>query len=48
MFIVEDSGEVGTFEHDIFKITINSTESYEQNLVHSDDPWYLNKLSCDL
>lgn len=44
MFIIEDSGEIGEFEYDIFKITIKSMESYENNLIHADDPWYLNKL----
>jgi GT2 family glycosyltransferase len=45
MFIIEDSGEVGEFEHDIFKFTIKSMESYESKLIHADDPWYLNKLN---
>lgn len=45
MFIIEDSGEVGEFEHDIFKFTIKSMESYEDKLIHADDPWYLEKLS---
>lgn len=44
MFIIEDSGEIGEFEYDIFKITIKSMESYENNLIHAGDPWYLNKL----
>jgi glycosyltransferase involved in cell wall biosynthesis len=44
MFIIEESGEIGTFEYDIFKITIKSMESYEKNLIHADDPWYLSKL----
>lgn len=44
MFIIEDSGEVGEFEYDIFKITIKSMESYEKNLIHADNPWYINQL----
>lgn len=44
MFIIEDSGEVGEFEYDIFKFTIKSMDSYEKNLINADDPWYLNKL----
>lgn len=44
MFIIEDSGEVGEFEHGIFKFTIKSMESYENKLINADDPWYLNKL----
>jgi len=32
--IITESGEVGTFELDIFKITINNLETYEHNLIH--------------
>jgi glycosyltransferase involved in cell wall biosynthesis len=32
--IIEESGEVGEFELDIFKIKINAMNTYEQNLVH--------------
>jgi glycosyltransferase involved in cell wall biosynthesis len=32
--IIQDSGEIGTFELDIFKIIINSLETYEQNLIY--------------
>jgi hypothetical protein len=31
--IITESGEVGTFELDIFKITINSLESFEKDLI---------------
>jgi hypothetical protein len=31
--IIHDSGEVGEFELDIFKITIKSLETYEHNLI---------------
>ena len=31
--IITESGEVGTFELDIFKITINNLESFEKNLI---------------
>jgi len=44
MSIIEDSGEIGQFEYDIFNITINSIESYENKLIDADDSWYLNKL----
>jgi glycosyltransferase involved in cell wall biosynthesis len=44
MFIIEDSGEVGEFEYDIFKFTIKSLESYESKLIHSDDQWYTSQL----
>ena len=42
--IIQNSGEIGDFEYGIFKITIKSMESYEKNLIHADDPWYLSKL----
>lgn len=32
--IITESGDVGTFELDIFKITITSLDTYEHNLVH--------------
>jgi glycosyltransferase involved in cell wall biosynthesis len=32
--IIKDSGDIGTFELDIFKITINSLETYEHTLIH--------------
>jgi glycosyltransferase involved in cell wall biosynthesis len=32
--IITESGEIGTFELDCFKITINSMETYEENLIH--------------
>jgi hypothetical protein len=32
--IITESGEIGTFELDCFKITINSMETYEKNLIH--------------
>jgi hypothetical protein len=31
--IIHDSGEIGEFELDIFKITINSLETYEHTLI---------------
>lgn len=31
--IITESGEIGTFELDCFKITINSVETYEKNLI---------------
>jgi glycosyltransferase involved in cell wall biosynthesis len=45
MFILEDSiTEIGEFEYDIFKITVNSLETHEKKLIHADDLWYLKKL----
>jgi glycosyltransferase involved in cell wall biosynthesis len=35
--IIKDSGDIGTFELDIFKITINSLETYEHTLIHLTD-----------
>jgi glycosyltransferase involved in cell wall biosynthesis len=32
--IITDSGEVGSFELDIFKITVNNLNTYEHDLVH--------------
>jgi glycosyltransferase involved in cell wall biosynthesis len=32
--IIAESGEIGTFELDIFKITINNMTTYEHNLIH--------------
>jgi len=31
--IITESGEVGTFELDCFKITINNMQTYEKNLI---------------
>ena len=39
--IIEDNGEVGTFELDIFKITINSIVDYRKDLITIKDPNYL-------
>lgn len=45
MFILEDSvKEIGEFEYDIFKFTVNSIKSYNNKLIHADDPWLLEKL----
>ena len=42
--IIKDSGEVGKFNLDIFTITINSLEEYQNRLVNINDEWYNNKL----
>lgn len=42
--IIENTGEIGEFEYDIFKLNIKSMESYEQKLICSNDNWYLSKL----
>lgn len=42
--IIKESGDVGEFELDIFKITINSLEEYQNSLISLDDPYYTDKL----
>lgn len=42
--IFEDSGEVGTFELDIFNITINKMEEFQYRLVNVSDRYYTEKL----
>jgi glycosyltransferase involved in cell wall biosynthesis len=42
--IIKESGEIGTFELDIFKITINSLQTYEKELITLDSPHYLKQL----
>lgn len=42
--IISQSGEIGDFELDIFKISICSTETYEHNLVTLDSKYYTDQL----
>lgn len=42
--IIAESGEVGDFELDIFKVSIYSTERYEYKLITNDNPYYINQL----
>lgn len=42
--IIAESGEVGDFELGIFKVSIYSTERYEQKLITNDNPYYINQL----
>lgn len=42
--ILQDSGEVGTMELDIFQFDISSLNTYTTNLIHADHPWYVNQL----
>ncbi len=42
--IITNSGEVGEFELDIFKIKINNIKIYENNLIYIDNEWYQSKL----
>jgi hypothetical protein len=43
-YIIKDSGEVGAFELDIFKITINSMIEYQSELANLNNPYYQEKL----
>jgi glycosyltransferase involved in cell wall biosynthesis len=42
--IIKESGEVGEFELDIFRVTVNNLETYEKELVRLDSPYYTNQL----
>jgi hypothetical protein len=42
--IIAESGEVGDFELDVFKVSIYSTETYQQKLITNDNPYYTNQL----
>jgi hypothetical protein len=44
-YIIKDSGEVGTFELDIFKITINNMVEYQNELANLNNPYYQEKLA---
>jgi glycosyltransferase involved in cell wall biosynthesis len=42
--IIQDSGNVGTFELDIFKLNISNIESFEKHLIKVDNPYYTSQL----
>ena len=42
--IITDSGEIGEMELGIFKLFIKNMNTYENNLIHLDNPYYKNKL----
>lgn len=42
--IIAQSGEVGEFELDIFKIKIKALNTYQDRLITSNDPYYTNQL----
>ncbi len=42
--MIEDSGQVGELEYDIFKLKINKLSEYTNNLINIDNSWYQNKL----
>ena len=39
-FILKDSGEIGEMEHDIFKIKINSLETYNEDLIVNENTMF--------
>ena len=43
--MLEDSGQVGEFEYEIFKLKINKLSDYNKNLINIKDNWYSNKLT---
>jgi GT2 family glycosyltransferase len=42
--MIQDSGEVGIMEFDIFTLDIRRIMSMEKKLIHADEPWYINQL----
>jgi len=38
--MLEDSGQEGTLEYDIFKIKVNKLVDYGANLIEIKNPWY--------
>jgi GT2 family glycosyltransferase len=42
--IIAESGEIGEFELDIFKIKIKVMNTYEKKLITNTDPYYINQL----
>lgn len=42
--MIQDSGEIGIMEYDIFRFTINRINSIEGRLINADNPWYINQL----
>lgn len=42
--IIQQSGEIGVFQVSIFKITINSLDTYEDLLITNDRPYYKGQL----
>lgn len=42
--MLEDSGQIGTLEYDIFKLNINKLNDYSKQLIEIKDEWYNKKL----
>jgi hypothetical protein len=43
--MLEDSGQIGESEYDIFKLKLNKLSDYNEKLVNIKDNWYQNKLA---
>ena len=42
--ILEDSGQLGESEYDIFKLKIKNLQDYSKSLIDINDKWYVSKL----
>ena len=42
--IIKDSGELGTFEHDIFSFEIKGLDTFQDKLVNNNDEYYTKQL----
>ena len=42
--ILEDSGQLGESEYDIFKLKIKNLQDYSKSLIDINDKWYTSKL----
>jgi len=42
--IIKDSGEIGTFEHDIFSFEIKGLDTFQDKLVNNNDEYYTKQL----
>jgi hypothetical protein len=42
--IIKDSGEIGTFEHDIFSFEIKGLDTFQDKLVNNADEYYTSQL----
>jgi hypothetical protein len=45
--MLEDSGQTGELEFDIFRLKISKLEDFSKNLIDIKDDWYNNKLTID-
>jgi hypothetical protein len=42
--VLEDSGQIGESEFEIFKLKIKNLNDYSKELININDKWYTNKL----